>query len=170
MSTTTPIQTFRYVNKGFCAPRSYPHESENTVSIIKESTNVKGLLLWDGKNLWVSVPFVEQKEFRTALGAAAKSLKITEKNKANGSEQAQRQIRSLNNQQHTEKYSKCNAYRVDDMIGMVKHIRKRIQSTSEEDVRTAVDAYKADKKSTQHEAVLVDVLNRMSTNLQQFSK
>ena len=81
----------RIVNKGFCAPRSYSHESEHAVSIIKESTNVKGLLLWDGKDVWVSVPFVEQKEFRTALGAAAKSLKITEKNKANGSEQAQRQ-------------------------------------------------------------------------------
>ena len=52
---------------------------------------------------------------------------LFDKIKANGSEQAQRRIRSLNNHQHTEKYSKCNAYKVDDMIEMVQYVQKRIR-------------------------------------------
>ena len=70
------------------------------------------------------------------------------------------QIRSLNNQQHTEKYSKCNAYKVDDMIEMVKHIPKEDTIDLRGGRANSRCCIQGRQKSTQNEAVLVDVLNR----------
>jgi len=151
---------FTNLKSKFVAPRLYKNESEHAVSIIKYSNEAVVLLFWDGKNAWVSTPFKTQKDFRLALTSAAKTLKINKKNKTNGANVAQEKVVLLNNEHGVEKITKTTVYKLCDMIQLIDCINKRFKKCNEDEVRNAITAYKANKKSAKLESALVDVLTR----------